>query len=144
MDKHLKFLEILMRVAETTEHTFRARHAAGIVFNGEFLGIGVNQKKSHPFQSRFMSNEFSIFLHSETDAIKNALKRYPAALEDLKKSTLYIARIKYDKDRSRTTWGLSRPCSGCLRAITTFEIPRVVYTLDIPNRYEEYWAPDSK
>lgn len=138
MDRHLKYLKVLMRVAEITPHTFRSRHAAGVIFNDEFLGIGVNEKKSHPFQARFMSNEFSIFLHSETSAIKNALKRYPEAIEDLKKSTLYIARIKYGKDRSSTAWGLSRPCVGCLRAITTFEIPRVIYTLDEPEKYEEY------
>ena len=102
------------------------RMAACVVFKHKVVAFGVNKLKSHPFQLRFGKNSDSIYLHAETDAIKNALRFVD--VDDLKKSTLYICRIK--KISKKDCWGLSKPCSGCQKAISTFGIKNVIYSND--------------
>ena len=65
-----------------------ARLASAIVFKNQVVSYGVNQNKSHPFHSRFSDHDDAIFLHAETDAIKNALKRIEE--EDLIKAIHYL------------------------------------------------------
>jgi len=128
-DPHLKILNILQVMAETVPVEFRGRLAAAVVHRNEILSFGVNQMKSHPFQRQYSSNEDSIYLHAETDAIKNALKKHDIAT--IAKSKLYICRVKYDNEFGRTLqWGLSKPCAGCQKAIATFNIKHVCYTTD--------------
>ncbi len=130
--KYLKHLEKIAEAVPSAAHnkeSLRARLASCIVYKNEIISIGVNQLKSHPFQARFSKNVESIFLHSETDAIKNALKII--SISELAKSTLYVCRVKYcDTKRRQMAWGLSKPCIGCQRAISTFNIKKVVYTCD--------------
>lgn len=103
--------------------------AAAIVFRNEIISIGINSNKSHPFQAKYGRNSDSIYLHAEIDAIKNALKCI--SVDQLTKTTLYICRVKYtDSKKSGQIWGLSRPCEGCIRAITTFNIKKVVYSIE--------------
>lgn len=90
--------------------------------------MGANSKRTDPFQARFAKNEHAIFLHAEVAAIKAALK--VLTLEELRKSTLYVCRVKFDNEDRRPILGLSKPCVGCRRAIIEFQIPRVVYTVD--------------
>jgi len=129
-DRHTGFLESLVTIIKDTSYSSRFRHAAGLVYKGRFLSIGVNQNKSHPFHAKFSHHSQAIFLHAETDAIKNLIKKYDDPDSLLKRSTLYIARVKYYEDRGKSMWGLSKPCIGCVKAILTFEIPMVVYSLD--------------
>ena len=117
----LKVLKELAKLA-ATGNSFRARHAAGIVHRGELVATGINQRKTHPFHQRFAFNSHTIYLHAETDCIKNALSELD--VEDLTKSTLYVIRLR------SVDWGLSKPCLGCERAILTFGIPKIVYTTD--------------
>ena len=130
--KYLTHLEKIAEAVPAASHNksqLRARLAACVVFKNEIVSVGVNQLKSHPFQARFGKNEDSIFLHAETDAIKNALKCI--SVDDLAKSTLYVCRVKYcDTKKREFTWGLSKPCAGCSRAISTFNIKKVCYTCD--------------
>lgn len=127
--KHSKILDLLSKVAVTVEPVASARIAAAIVYKNDIISFGVNQRKSHPFQAQFCRNHQSIFLHAETDAIKNALKFIDQ--ETLSRSTLYICRMKYvGTDRRKFVYGLSKPCDGCMRAIANFDIKNVVYSLD--------------
>jgi tRNA(Arg) A34 adenosine deaminase TadA len=101
------------------------------------IAFGACSLKSHPLQKRFAKNAHAIFLHAEIDAIRQALKK--SSVESLQDMTLYVARAKYNKARNvggKIVWGLAKPCSGCMRAIETFNIQRVVYTTDSDNEYE--------
>jgi deoxycytidylate deaminase len=59
-------------------------------------------------------------------AIFNALKVVDVG--DLRKSTLYVARAKIQD--TTPVCALSKPCSGCMKAIRFYGIKKVVYTLD--------------
>ena len=102
---------------------YPANHRVGalLVKNGKEKHIGFNQCKSHTFQSLYSKNKMSIFLHAETDAIKNAIKH--TKKNNFKGYILYIARVKKNNDLA-----MARPCVGCLKAITIFEIDEVYYT----------------
>jgi len=105
------------------------RMSAAVVYKNDIVAFGVNGKKSHPFQAKFGKNEDSVYLHAETDAIKNALKYI--SLDEISKSTLYVCRVKYsDTLKNKMIFGISKPCSGCSRCIATFCIRNVIYSLD--------------
>ena len=128
-----KILETLADIARDLDKDMNgtgARHAAAIVYKNQIVSYGVNQKKSHPFHSQFSDHDDAIFLHAETDAIKNALRRISE--DDLEKATMYVCRVKYDSNGpgKKLTWGNSKPCVGCQRAIATFGIKDVIYSQD--------------
>jgi len=128
-EKHLKYINLLSKIALTIEPVRKVRMAACLVHRNEILSFGICQMKSHPFQAQYSKNSDSIFLHAETDCIKNALKT--SSLHNISKSTLYICRMKYSSsDKSKMIFGLSKPCLGCQSAISTFDIRSIVYTMD--------------
>jgi len=127
-DRDARIIDNLFRLAQDVEGVNSSRLAACIVVKNTIVGYGFNQKKSHPFQAQYAKNEDAIYLHAETDAIKNALKR--VAPEDLSKATLYVARAKRDQNDKKWIYGLSRPCSGCARAIASFDIKKVLYSTE--------------
>lgn len=134
-DRFLNYLEKIAEAIPAAAHNrrgrvLRTRIAACIVYKNEIVSVGINQLKSHPFQAKFSRHEDSIFLHAETDAIKNALKHID--VDQLSKSTLYVCRVKYDEHKSKKVQmrGMCKPCEGCQRAIATFNINKVVYTCD--------------
>ena len=124
----LEYLDFLTREAAALEGTGGARVAAILVYRNKPVAMGHNHKKSNPFCAYFSKNEESIYFHAETHAIFKALKDIDEVL--LSKCTLYIARVKYHpNDRKRKPlWGKSKPCKGCMRAVTYYSIPRIVYT----------------
>lgn len=124
--KHTRYINILSKIAIAVEPVAQARLAAAIVYRNEIISFGVNQRKTHPFQAKFSKNEDSIYLHAETDAIKNALKHI--SIDELSNSTLYICRVKIVEQKF--VFGLSKPCCGCMRAISNFGIKNVYYSLD--------------
>jgi deoxycytidylate deaminase len=129
--RHIKYLNLLAKVATdiTTPIKGNNRMSACIVYQNEVVAFGVNERKSHPFQAKFLKNEHAIFLHAEVSAIKNALKHI--TVEELEKTTLYICRVKFtDMKKKGLMFGLSKPCCGCERCIHTFGIQNVIYTLD--------------
>ena len=127
--KHSKNINILSKIAVSVEPVAQARIAASIVYRNEIVSVGVCQKKTHPFQAQYGKNEDCIYLHAETDAIKNAIKLI--GLEELAKSTLYVCRVKFeDYSKKKFLFGLAKPCIGCARAIANFNIGKVVYSLD--------------
>lgn len=131
--KHQKYLGILFKLAQDVAPVASARIAAAVVYRNEIVSFGVNQMKTHPFQNRFSKNSQSIFLHAETDAIKNALKYIDR--EELSKCSLYICRAK-NNDNKKFVFGLSKPCVGCMRAIATFDIKKCIFSCDDGN-YKE-------
>jgi len=124
--RHSKYINILSKVAIAVEPVAQARLASAIVYKNEIISIGINQRKSHPFQAKFSKNEDSIYLHSETDAIKNALKQI--SIDELSDSVLYVCRVKIIN--KKFVFGIAKPCCGCMRAISNFGIKKVYYTLD--------------
>jgi len=127
-DRDSRIINNLFRLAQDIEPVKSSRLAACLILKNSVLGYGFSQMKSHPFQAEFAKNPDAIFLHAETDAIKNALKR--ASQDDVSKATLYIARAKIDHRTRKWIYGMAKPCIGCARAIATFDISNVVYTLD--------------
>lgn len=128
--KDKKAFEILTDIAQDVQKVSNVQLSAMIVIKNEIISIGSAVLKSHPFQKKFSKNSKSIFLHAETNAIHRALKR--VEVDELSKSTLYICRIKHINLNKKLipSWGISKPCCGCQRAIVEFNIRRVVYTLD--------------
>jgi deoxycytidylate deaminase len=92
--RHDKYMNMLSKIAIAVEPVAHARIAACVVYKNEIISFGINQKKSHPFQAIYGTNKESIFLHAETDAIKNALKII--SVSELTKASLYICRVKYE------------------------------------------------
>lgn len=132
--KHLSWLRLLETIAIDVAPVRSSKIAAAIVIKNKLISVGTNKYKSHPFQLKFSRNPESIYLHAEVDAIKNALKKVD--VEDLKRATLYVARVKREKAFDRGwIWGNSRCCKGCSSAIVAFDIKNVYYTTDT---YEEF------
>ena len=121
MKKDQNFISILKKISQDIECVGNQTLAACVVKRNKIISFGHNKNKTHPLQNKFNKHPQAIYLHAEIDAIKNALKR--ASVEDLVGSTLYIVRTK--KDGSE---GLAKPCSGCMQAIESFNIGKVIYT----------------
>lgn len=126
----------LEKIAEAVDPVAQARLAAAIVYKNSIVSIGINKKKSHPFQSRFTRHPDAIMLHAENDAIINALRHI--SLDELAKSKLFVARVRYKSaetnlDKSNLQRAMARPCAGCQRAIANFNIKKVCYTCDDGN-----------
>jgi cytidine deaminase len=126
---------VVEKIAKSMEPVFQARVAAALVYKNDILSIGVNKKKSHPFQKKYSTHPDAIYLHAETDAIYNAIKD-GHSLKTIADSELVICRMKWgDGSKQAFTQGLARPCPGCYKAIVTFDIKAVHYTLE-ENGYE--------
>jgi hypothetical protein len=132
MRSHTAWIELLLRFAQDTPRDQSRRmslHASAVVYRGQAAGFGFNSMKSSPFQARFGKNPHAIFIHSEIAAIRSSLRRL--SLRELSRSTLYVARVKQTSSTNKNMiQGLSRPCAGCERAIATFNIKQVIWTLD--------------
>ena len=126
-EKHI--IKVLAKVAESLEPISGVRVSAALVYRNEIISIGTNKKKSHPFQKKYATNEEAIFLHAETDAIYNALRKHNTNI--VSRAKLYICRMKWGNDKKAFhIQGLAKPCPGCQRAIANFNIKHVCYTLD--------------
>jgi deoxycytidylate deaminase len=128
--RDIKILDFLSKTAEAADDThMRARLAAAVVIRNEIVSVGFNRRKTHPFQAKFRADEHKVYLHAETDAINRALKY--CSKEELKKATLYVARVKYiDNKSERMTWAQSKPCKGCQSAIIKYGLKSVIHTCD--------------
>lgn len=137
-EKYMSFVKRLAIDNKNTQH--RAKLAACLTIRNETISIGQNSTKSHPLQKRFCKHPESIFKHAEVDCIINALRHVDE--EDLKKSTLYVFRVKKPGKESNS-WksGMSEPCPGCKLAIEHFGIKRVVYSTEDDGIYCEMINP---
>jgi deoxycytidylate deaminase len=123
VNKDEKHLLLLRKIAETGQN--RAKLAASIVIKNEIISIGTNRLKSHPLQAKFGKNRYCIYIHAEIDAIVKALKLIKP--EELKKATLYVARTKQSRTGEQVS-GLAKPCAGCMQAIASFGINKVIWS----------------
>jgi deoxycytidylate deaminase len=131
-----RYMDKLFDMAQEVPICGQARIVACVVYKKKVVSYGKNSYKSHPFHQKFKQREGSIYLHAETDAIKNAIK--VIGEDALKKSTLYICRAKYnDHSCSKFVHGIAKPCSGCQKAIDEYNIKNVIYSTDIPNEFEK-------
>lgn len=125
----MKVMKVLSRVADASEPFARAKMAAALVYKNEIISIGTNKNKTHPLQGRYAKHEAAIYLHSEIDAIANAMRRYD--VETVAKSKLFIYRSKWTHSKKPVlTQGMAKPCQGCMRAIAAFDIKHVCYSLE--------------
>lgn len=127
-DRDNRIVQGLFRLAQDLPAVRSSRLAACVVYKNDVIGFGFSQKKSHPFQAKYAKNPDAIFLHAETDAIKNALRRI--SVDELSKSTLYVVRAKKNFVTKKWMFGMAKPCPGCYSAIVTYDIQNVVYTLE--------------
>ena len=131
--KEKAIFNTLFKLGTSIEKAGNARIASVITLKKDIVSFGFNSIKSHPFQRKFGKNEESIYLHSEIDAIKNALKTI--SVKDFKYSSLYISRVKQNIRGGDFVCGLARPCVGCMKAIATFGINNIYYTEDNKNEF---------
>lgn len=122
-----RIASVLHDVACSQIPVANAKLAACIVYKNDIVAVGVNQKKSHPFQAQYARHAESIYLHAETDAIKNALK--VITVDDLSKSKLFVVRVTKDDK-----FAMAKPCVGCMRAIVNFGIRSVFYSTSNDSR----------
>lgn len=103
------------------------------MYRRKIIAVGANLAKSDPWQHRFSSAPDRIYLHAEIAAIKKA--HGLIGRHELSKCHLFVCRLKQtNTDRGRIRqfqWALSKPCLGCSRAIESFGIRRVYYTIDV-------------
>lgn len=131
MTKSDKIINELFALARDKERVSGARIVAALVHKNKVVSYGFNQYRTSWMQRKFKSNDLSLFLHAEVDAIKNALKVVDADV--VKKSTLYVIRAR--KIAGKEVFGSAKPCRGCQSCIKWFDINRVYYTTD-ENTYE--------
>mgnify|MGYP006288937977 CR=1 FL=1 len=95
---------------------------AALTKKGDIIGVGQNKMKSHPFQAKFGRNEESIYLHAETAALLDALNRG----ENPNGATMHvIRRLRND------SFGLARPCQGCMKALAVYGVDRIIYSNEV-------------
>jgi tRNA(Arg) A34 adenosine deaminase TadA len=129
MKKDQSFISILKKITQDIQCVGNQTLAACVVKNNKIISFGHNKNKTHPLQNKFSKHPQAIFLHAEIDAIKNAIKR--VGTDALVGSTLFIVRTK--KDGSE---GLAKPCKGCMQAIESFNLSKVVYTTNLEGTYQ--------
>lgn len=116
-----RIASVLLDACSMQERVANTRLAACIVYKGDIVSLGWNQKKTHPFQLQYAKNNQAIYLHAEIDCIKNSIKTL--SLDELRKSSLFVLRAKADLSP-----GLAMPCEGCMRCIANFNIKECYYT----------------
>lgn len=118
-------METLKLVAEEIDPvgSKRTRLAAMVLYKNKPISIGVNQLKTDPFALEFSKNDDAIFIHAEASAIKQARKKLNKT--KFRKSTLLVIRIKMDG-----SFGLAKPCCGCISCIKEHNIGTVVYSTE--------------
>lgn len=113
---------------EAMKSDYRTCIGSCLVYKNNIISISHNSKQSPPFQKRFSKNEQAIFFHTETSVIHKAIQNDFKAWN---KTILYVFRWKFTSStREKLVFGNAKPCSGCLKAIKTFKIPKIIYSLD--------------
>ncbi len=125
---HDDIFSALFTLAKDVNVSANAKIATGIFMRNKPISFGFNCMKTHPLQKKYGKNSECIYLHSEIAAIKNALKEID--VDDLRKCNIYICRAKKNMPKGYFIPGLAKPCTGCQRALRTFELKNVYYSQD--------------
>jgi tRNA(Arg) A34 adenosine deaminase TadA len=119
LDRPPKLFRDATKLALTSPYG-RFKLGAIIAKKRQIISMGTNRKKTHPIQARFSSRPFlNDWLHAETHSISLA------NAGDLIGSEIYVARITQDG-----TVANSRPCPGCLNALSHYGIQKMFYFQD--------------
>lgn len=125
-----KNLVLAKQIAETSEYgNLHKTYWLGSVIatkqtGGYILSVGTNNLRSHPLQIKYARNflreeDNYISTHSEIDAISRC------RVGDLISSSIFVAR-----NTKSGSWGNSRPCEGCMKAIVAYGISNVFFYED--------------
>lgn len=112
-------LEYAIKMARSNTYVEKFKTAA-VLKIGQSLFIGRNRFKTHPFAKRFNPGETKICLHAELSAILEAMGsgyRPPFG------GRMYVARVLRAGSPA-----LSKPCTGCQKAIVAFGIDDIEWT----------------
>lgn len=112
------FLNLAMKVADASECNHR--HGAVIVRGGSVLSVGLNKWRNEVAlveQLHADGRSTDISVHAEIDALSR--------VADPRGATIYVARVNRTGDPR-----LSKPCSGCARALQEAGISKVIYTIN--------------
>ena len=144
MAKQERIINQLFLLAQDVIPVRGTRFISAIVDKSRIIAYGFNQAKTHTFQLDYniqsrhtlLSKDISYFkdtlekysfdIHSETNAIKNAIAR--VGLDRLAKCDIYVVRIK--SEQGKFVYGNARPCKGCFSAIESFGLNNLYYTTD--------------
>ena len=144
MARQERIMQQLFLLAQDTLPAHGKRFISAIVDKNRIIAYGTNQAKTHTFQLEYntqsrhtlLSKDISDFkdtlekysfnIHSETNAIKNAVTR--VSLERLAKCDIYVARAKLVN--GVFVYGNAKPCEGCFSAIESFGLNNLYYTTD--------------
>ena len=122
--RHLKYFNLLQKIAEANEPVARARTAACLVYQNRIISVGWNKAKTHPLAKRYSKHPEALFSHAEIDCIANATR---ARIDEniISKASMYVLRIKADG-----TWANAKPCKGCQMMIKFRKFNHVRFTTD--------------
>lgn len=131
-DHHL--FGVARSLALTSPH-HKARVGAIIVDSGDIVAVGSNGNKSHPLQQkynrlRFREDDVSgmdHLMHAEIAALVKARGNY-----DPVHAAVYVYRIM-----KNGSWGMARPCTGCIAALVDFGVKQMYYTTTDGFAFEE-------
>lgn len=120
-------------IARDHEAGGHAKIVACLVNRNKILSYGFNSyTTSHPFQKKWGKNEKSCFWHAETNVIFNALKNDV----DIAKCDMYVCRVKKTKPRGVFTYGLAKPCIGCMRCAKFYGVRGIYWSTEKGFGYE--------
>jgi len=102
------------------------KHKVGaVIFKGSTVqGGGYNLKRTHPLSVYYNQSDLKPYLHAEVHALINCKNI------DLSKSSMLVVRVLKDG-----TFGTSKPCPGCTRAIMDSDLHRVYYFENLELKY---------
>ena len=113
-NKDLSMLLLALKAANKSTERFKVGAVA--VSGGRVLGVTCNKSRNHP---TILEDE-----DIKAQAGICAERRLLATLGDKAKgTTVYVARAKKDG-----SFGLSKPCSRCKKALDNSDVKRVVYS----------------
>lgn len=128
-----KIVNILSKIAQDVIPVRSARIAAAMVLGNDIVSIGINSKKTDPFQLKYArehmpelgaGEQYHIYQHAEIAAIKKAMNRL--SVKDIENCKLYVVRLRHGQ--YGWEFGLAKPCPICMCAILDFNIKNVFWT----------------
>jgi len=139
--KILKIVEKMFIICNATPFDYKNNTAKLISFlftnKLDFISKGANSyRKTSPLQYSFFKEyrEKALYLHSEIQCIKNSLKNKKYNSDIIGENGKWLMIVVRSKKNvwGNPIYGISFPCKGCRRALKTFNVKTVVYTLDQP------------
>lgn len=130
-----KYLDLAIKSACKNPVKSRGRNSisrfAAVLTDGRNLFVGLNSYRTHPLQAKFGTNSKCIHIHAELDAIIQAIRchgrqlgKHYSDVTNLSGYSMFVARVL-----GNGTPGIALPCVGCQRAIQTFNIKHIEWTI---------------